>query len=68
MTYDECLRSTYLGWESWLVFVISLAISLALWKYGKIAFTILSGSIGLLFAILWAYLFYELNCVELINL
>ncbi|MEM7520985.1 MAG: hypothetical protein AAF307_08095 [Pseudomonadota bacterium] len=68
MTYDECLRSTYLDWESWLIALVSLAISFALRKYGKTSFAIVSGSFGLLLAVSWAYLFYELNCVELIGL
>ncbi|MEL6597358.1 MAG: hypothetical protein AAFQ47_15565 [Pseudomonadota bacterium] len=68
MTYDECLRSAYLDLESWLIFLISLAIAIALRKYGKTVFAIVSASFGLLIAVSWAYLFYEFNCVELIGL
>lgn len=68
MTHDECLRSTFLDWESWLIVLVSLAISFTLRKFGKTAFAIVSGSFGLVLVVAWAYSFYELNCVELIDL
>ncbi|WP_236626279.1 hypothetical protein [Actibacterium mucosum] len=68
MTFDECVRLTYLDWESWLILFVSLAISLGLWKIGKTVLAIVIGCFGLLFAGSWAYSFYVLTCVELIGL
>ncbi len=68
MTYDECLRSAFIDWQSWLIFLLFLAISFALHRYGKTTFAIASFGFGLLLAVFWAYIFYELNCVELIGL
>lgn len=68
MSYDECLRSTYFDLESWLIAFLGLCISFILWRYGKTTFAIISAFVGLLLALSWAYLYYELNCVELIGL
>lgn len=68
MSYDECLRSTYFDLESWLFALLGLGISFIFWRYGRMAFTIISACISLLLALSWAYFYYELNCVELIGL
>lgn len=68
MIYDECLRSPYLNWKSWFIFFVSSAITFALKKYVKTAFAIVSGCFGMMLAVSRTYLFYELNCVELIGL
>ena len=68
MNYDECLRSTYFDLESWLIVLLGLGISVILWIYGKTSFAIMSALVGLFLALSWAYLYYELSCVELIGL
>lgn len=68
MNYDECLRSTYFDLESWLIALVGLGISFIFWRYGKTAFAIMSAFVGLFLALSWTYLYYELNCVELIGL
>ncbi len=68
MNYEECLRSTYFDLESWLIALLGLGISFIFLRYGKMAFAIVSACIGILLALSWAYLYYELKCVELIGL
>lgn len=68
MNYDECLRSTYFDLESWLIALLGLGISFIFWRYGRMVFVIISAGISLLLALLWAYFYYEMNCVELIGL
>ena len=68
MNYDECLHSTFLNSESWLMFGTSLAIAVALKKYSKTAFAIAANCFGSQIAIIWAYTYYEMRCVELIGL
>lgn len=67
MTYEECLRSIYFDWESWLIALVALAISLTFWKNTKKGLAVVSACFGLLLASSWAYLYYEMNCVELIR-
>ncbi len=68
MDYDECLLSTYFDLESWLIALLGLGISFIFWRYGKKGFAMASSCTGLLLAVSWAYLYYELNCVELLSL
>lgn len=67
MTYEECVRSVYFDWESWVIALVALAISLTFLRYRKKIFAVVSFCFGLLLAASWAYLYYELNCVELIR-
>ncbi len=66
--YHECLRSTYLHGDSWLIVLVSFIIFVILRHYGKLILAIVLGCFGLLLAVFWAYLHYELACVELIGL
>lgn len=68
MNYSECLRSTYFDLESWLIALLGFGISYIFWKWGKTAFAVMSACVGLSLSLSWAYLHYELNCVELIGL
>lgn len=68
MTYEQCLRSTYLDLESWIIALVGLVVSYIFWKYGKSVFAIVTVCIGQLLAVSWAYIYYELNCVELFGL
>lgn len=68
MNHDGCLRSTYYDLESWLIALLGLGISFFFWRYGKMPLAIMSALVGFLLALSWAYLYYELNCVELIGL
>lgn len=67
MTYEEFLRSIYFDWESWLIALMALVISLTFWKFNKKVLSVVSACSGLLLAASWAYLYYEVNCVELIR-
>lgn len=66
--YFECQREAYFDLESWTIALLGLGISFIFWKNGKIPFAIMSALAGLSSALSWAYLYYELNCVELIGL
>ncbi|MEM6372375.1 MAG: hypothetical protein AAF727_06300 [Pseudomonadota bacterium] len=68
MTYEQCVRATFLDWESWLIALIALAMFLILRHFKRTVKAIGSGVVGVCLALSWAYLFYELNCVELIGL
>ncbi len=65
MTYEECLRGTFLDPESWLIVIVGLALALVLRRLslprlaGALAF------VSLLCGAAWSYIGYELNCIEL---
>ena len=65
MTYEECLRSTFFIPSSWGIVLVGLGLAFALRKSGRkhiaTAVAIIASALGFL----WAYLYYELNCVEL---
>lgn len=67
MTYDECLLATFMDPVSWAVVVLGLCLAVLLWRRGwkTTVIVVLIGTFGL--SSLWAYSFFELNCVELAN-
>ena len=67
MTYYACLQATFMDPLSWAVVVLGLCLAVLLWRRGwkTTAIVLLTGAFSLSF--LWAYLFFELNCVELAN-
>lgn len=65
MNYQECLRATYFDLESWAIALVGLIVSFLLLRFGKIFFATICIAVGLLLAASWAYLHYELNCLEL---
>ena len=66
MTYQECLRLTFFDLESWVIALAGLVISFFVLRYGTRIFASVFAGLSLLLAISWAYLYYELNCVELV--
>ena len=68
MRYDECLRSIYVHLDSWIIALVGLTIAFFLWRFGKTGLAIACVGLSLLAAVSWAYLYYELNCVELYGL
>ena len=66
MTYQECLRLTFFDLESWVIALAGLVISFFVLRYATRIFASVFAGLSLLLAISWAYLYYELNCVELV--
>ena len=65
MTYEECLRSTFLIPSSWGIVLVGLGLAFALRKSGRKHIATAIAVLAPVFGFLWAYLYYELNCVEL---
>ncbi len=65
MTYAECLRLTFLDLQSWLILLVGLACALVLKKLAMPRAAMLAAVVAMVFAVSWAYFFYQLSCVEL---
>lgn len=65
MTYEDCLLSTFLDIQSWGIALAGLMVAAILKKFKRTISAALVSMIGLISAIAWAYIYYELNCVEL---
>ncbi len=67
MSYEECLRATISDPQSWSVLVIGLVLTVILKRFGRhySGLAMLVATAG--FSFIWAYGFYELNCVELLS-
>ena len=68
MSYDQCLRVAYFDAESGIIALVGVLIALVFWRIGKTVFAIICVGVSLLLAAFWAYLSYELNCVELLGM
>jgi|TARA_R110002033_G_scaffold55834_1_gene104698 hypothetical protein len=68
MSFDQCLRASYFDAESWTIALAGMLIAFALWRFGKTVFAMICIGASLLLAAFWAYLYYELNCVELFGM
>ncbi|MGC3940964.1 hypothetical protein ACOTTU_24480 [Roseobacter sp. EG26] len=68
MNYQECLHSTFSDIESWTIAIVGLALAFVLRRFGRTSIAVVVASVGVAFAVFWAYLHYELNCVELFGL
>ena len=65
MTYEECLRSTFLDYQSWTFFLIGLGIAIGFGKFGRRRLGAATAIVGAVIGIVVAYTYYEMNCVEL---
>ena len=65
MTYDECLRSTFLDFQSWALVLVGLAVALAFRAFGKTYWAVGAVIVGVALGLIWAIGHYEMNCVEL---
>jgi hypothetical protein len=65
MTYEECLRSTFLYFQSWALVLVGLAVALAFRAFGKTYKAIGAVIVGAALGLIWAVGYYEMNCVEL---
>ena len=65
MTYEECLRSTFLDFQSWGLVLLGLAVALVFRALGKTYWSIGAVIVGVTLGLLWADGYYEMNCVEL---
>ncbi len=65
MTYRECLHSMYSDLESWIIILVGMIIACLLWRFSRPFFAIACIGASPLLAASWAYLYHELNCIEL---
>lgn len=68
MLYEECLQSTHFDLESWGIALVGLIAAVVFKRLGRSFSAIVVAVVGLLLALFWAYLFYQLNCLELFGL
>ena len=66
MTYQECLTSTFIEPESWVIFALAVIATIVLYFYKHRRGAFFCLVLGLLSGAGWAYLYYEMNCIELI--
>jgi hypothetical protein len=66
MTYDDCLRTSLVLPQSWAALAVGAALAAGLLWLGhrKMALGAILASV--LVAAVWAEVFYDLNCVELL--
>lgn len=65
MTYEECLRATFLEPTSWLIGVVGLAVALVLRKFSFPRVGAAVALLAILCGMAWSYGVYEMSCVEL---
>lgn len=68
MTYEACLMATFLNLQSWAIAAVGLILAFVAWRLKRRFIAAVAFGQGLILALLWAYLHYNFNCVELIGI
>ena len=63
--YEECLGLTFRDLESWLIVFAGLGFALVLRKFAMPRAAVALAVAAVIGGLSWAYIFYEINCVEL---
>lgn len=67
-TYEDCINSAYLDWSAWGIAIVGWIIAYLFYRFGRYPAAVSFATAGIFCGALWAYAYYESNCVELMYL